>query len=115
MDFNEYQKFAKKTEYLSDRQERAIFGNNLVNATLGITGEAGEFADKIKKLYRDKGGKMDAETKKDLLYELGDMLWYMAKMAGKLGVKFDVVARMNIKKIHSRKKRGKILGSGDHR
>ena len=115
MNFNEYQKLAKKTEWLSDKEELKIFGNDLVNATLGIAGEAGEFADKIKKLYRDKGGKLDAQYKQDLIYELGDILWYMANMAGKLGVKFDVIARMNIKKLASRKKRGKLAGSGDHR
>ena len=115
MNFNTYQKLAKRTDYHSKREERKRFGNNLVNATLGITGEAGEFADKIKKLYRDKGGKLDATTKQDLIYELGDILWYIAKMARELGVPLDAVARLNIQKLSSRKKRGKLSGSGDHR
>ena len=115
MDFNTYQKLAKRTDYHSKREEKKRFGNNLVNATLGITGEAGEFADKIKKLYRDKGGKLDRQLKNDLVHELGDILWYIAKMARELGVPLDTVARLNIEKLSSRKKRGKLGGSGDHR
>ena len=115
MNFNDYQKLAKKTDYFSSKNERKIFGNNLVNATLGLAGESGEFADKIKKLYRDRKGKMDVATKQDLIHELGDILWYIAKMARELDVKLDDVARLNIEKLMSRKKRGVITGQGDHR
>ena len=115
MNFNEYQKLAKQTEYLSKKEEARLFGNNLINATLGLVGESGELAEKVKKLYRDKGGKLDAATKQDLIHELGDILWYMAKMSRELNVKLDDVARINIKKLFSRKERGVITGNGDHR
>ena len=115
MDFNSYQKFAKKTDFHSPKKEKKVFGNLFAYPTFGITGEAGEFADKIKKLYRDHEGKLSPEMKHDLVLELGDILWYIAKMARALGVSLDDVARLNLKKIASRKKRGMIHGNGDHR
>lgn len=115
MNFNEYQKLARKTDFHTPKKEKKVFGNLFAYPTFGITGEAGELADKIKKLYRDRGGKLTPEMRHDLVLELGDILWYMAKMAHVLGVSFDDVARLNIKKINSRKKRGVLTGNGDHR
>ena len=115
MNFNEYQKLAKKTDFHSPKKEKEVFGNLLAYPTFGITGEAGELADKIKKVFRDDGGKLFPKVKHDLVLELGDILWYIAKMAGALGVSLDDVAKLNLKKIMSRQKRGVIKGSGDHR
>lgn len=115
MNFNEYQKLAKRTDTSSLKEEKKLFGNLLTYPTLGIAGESGEFADKIKKVFRDKRGKLDDATKQNLMLELGDILWYVAKMARAIGFTLDEVAQANLHKITSRKKRGVLHGDGDHR
>lgn len=82
---------------------------------LGLTGEAGEVAEKVKKIIRDKGGKVNEEDKQDLKKELGDVLWYVTDMADQLGFTLEEVAQANIDKLQSRKDRGKLGGSGDNR
>lgn len=115
MNFNEYQRRAKKTDSYTPREEKKIFGNLLAYPAFGLAGETGEFIDKIKKVFRDHRGALTTSMKHDLLLELGDILWYIAKMARTLGYTLDEVATTNLKKIHSRKKRGVIHGNGDHR
>ena len=115
MNFNTYQKLAKRTDYRSKKEEERVFGNLLIHATLGLVGESGEFADKIKKIFRDRNGKLDRKLKHELMLELGDVLWYLATAARKLGLKLDDVAKANIAKLASRQKRGVIKGDGDHR
>lgn len=109
MDFDEYQKKSRKTALYPDA------GNNFVYPTLGLSGEAGEVAEKIKKVIRDKNGKIDQETKDMIKKELGDVLWYVAQLATELGLTLDEVAEHNIEKLYSRLERGKIGGSGDNR
>jgi len=109
MDFNEYQKKSRKTAIYPDKD------SNFVYPTLGLVGEAGEVAEKIKKVIRDKGGQLDKETKDMLKKELGDVLWYVAQLATELNLSLDEVAEKNIEKLYSRLDRGKIKGSGDDR
>jgi NTP pyrophosphatase (non-canonical NTP hydrolase) len=90
-------------------------GNNFVYPTLGLTGEAGEVAEKIKKVLRDKNGLIDKNTRRELKKELGDVLWYLANLATEIGLSLEEIARANLKKLASRKKRGKLHGSGDNR
>lgn len=82
---------------------------------LGINGEAGEVAEKVKKIIRDKGGKISDEDKKELGKELGDVLWYLAVFAHDLGLNFDDVATDNLTKLKSRQHRGVLGGAGDNR
>ncbi|PJE50489.1 MAG: hypothetical protein COV29_03720 [Candidatus Yanofskybacteria bacterium CG10_big_fil_rev_8_21_14_0_10_36_16] len=109
MDFNEYQKNTNKTAIYPAK------GNNFVYPTLGLTGEAGEVAEKIKKIYRDSNGKITPKHRKELSKELGDVLWYISQLATELNLKLEDIAKGNIKKLMSRKKRGKVQGSGDNR
>jgi NTP pyrophosphatase (non-canonical NTP hydrolase) len=109
MDFNKYQKLARKTAVYPK------IGKGFVYPTLGLANEAGEFAGKIKKIFRDDKGKITKEKKEDILHELGDVLWYLAQIATEFEVKLSDVAEENIKKLSSRKARGKIHGSGDNR
>lgn len=109
MNFEEYQKKSRKTAIYPN------VGDNFIYPTLGLTGEAGEVAEKIKKIIRDKGGKIDEETKKMIQKELGDVLWYVSQLASELNLKLDDVAKINIEKLYSRLERGKIGGSGDER
>jgi len=109
MNFEEYQKKSRKT---------AIYpkaGENFIYPTLGITGEAGEVAEKIKKVLRDKNGVMNDESREMIKKELGDVLWYISQLATELGLKLDDIAKSNIEKLLSRLERGKIGGSGDER
>ena len=83
--------------------------------TLGLMGEAGEVAEKVKKVLRDKNGIFDEETKLLLGKEIGDVLWYLAALTDELGMDFGQIAQNNIDKLQSRKDRGVLGGSGDIR
>ena len=82
---------------------------------LGLTGEAGELADKIKKVYRDKGGVFKQEERVAIVKELGDVLWYLTRLGATLGFSLEQIAEINVEKLADRAKRGKIGGSGDDR
>ena len=83
--------------------------------TLGLVNEAGEFAGKIKKVFRDKDGKISPETREALKAELGDVLWYLAQTCSELELSLDEVAEANLSKLLDRQARGKIQGDGDNR
>jgi NTP pyrophosphatase (non-canonical NTP hydrolase) len=82
---------------------------------LGLTGETGEIAEKIKKVYRDKGGVFDDETKSLIRKEIGDVIWYLNALAIELGFSLDEAAQENNAKLLDRMKRGVLKGSGDLR
>ncbi|MFA5985838.1 MAG: nucleoside triphosphate pyrophosphohydrolase family protein [Parcubacteria group bacterium] len=109
MNFSEYQSESRKTALYPD------VGKNFVYPTLGLAGEAGEVADKLKKTIRDDGGVLTAEKKQEVGKELGDVLWYVAQVASELGLSLDEVAQANLEKLFSRKERGTLTGSGDNR
>jgi NTP pyrophosphatase (non-canonical NTP hydrolase) len=109
MNFEKYQKESRKTAIYPNS------GKNFTYPTLGLCGEAGEVAEKIKKVIRDKEGIIDSETRDMVEKELGDVLWYISQLATELGLSLDDVAEKNIKKLSSRMNRGKIQGSGDDR
>lgn len=110
MNFNDYQKRALTT-VISDGNEF----NDLLHWVLGINGEAGEVAEKVKKIIRDKGGKVSDADKRELGKEIGDVLWYLAVFAHHLGIEFDDIAAANLKKLADRKNRGVLGGAGDNR
>ncbi len=108
MELNEYQKAALSTAiYPND--------NNISYLALAICGEAGELADKVKKVIRDKNGQFYIADLSAIALELGDMLWYAANLAKVLGYDLSDIAKMNIEKINGRVERGTIHGTGDNR
>ena len=110
--FVEYEKAIEEMDVMK------AYDNDLplpVYYALGLAGEAGEVADKIKKVYRDCGGDYTPEVKAAIILELGDVLWYMARLAGWMGVSLGVVALRNVTKLMGRKQRGTTKGSGDNR
>lgn len=109
MDFKDYQKLSRKTAIYPKR------GKNFIYPTLGLAGEAGEVAEKIKKVLRDNRGVVDQPRKEEIAKELGDVLWYLAQIATELGLSLDEVAKTNLKKLSSRQKRNRLSGSGDER
>ena len=84
--------------------------HKILYPALGLAGEAGEVADKVKKILRD--GNYDNEA---IAKELSDVLWYAAVLAHDLGYQLSEIAEMNLKKLQSRKERGVLGGSGDDR
>jgi len=109
MEFSDYQKEARKTAIYPNS------GKNFVYPTLGLAGEAGEVAEKIKKVIRDGNGAVSGEKKEELSKELGDVLWYAANLAEELGLNLDDIAKRNLEKLKSRQERGKLKGDGDNR
>ncbi|MBR3233572.1 nucleoside triphosphate pyrophosphohydrolase family protein [Candidatus Saccharibacteria bacterium] len=114
MEFDQYQAEIKKNDICNGKTAESV-PVGMVEKLLGLTGEAGEVADKFKKIYRDRGGKITEEDKEEIVKELGDVLWYVATIARYLDVPFSEVVKKNIEKGESRRKRGKISGSGDNR
>ncbi|HXR49634.1 MAG TPA: nucleoside triphosphate pyrophosphohydrolase family protein [Verrucomicrobiae bacterium] len=110
MTFDEYQKQAMTTVLTTGDEFK-----DLLHWVLGITGEAGEVAEKLKKIVRDKHGKLDDEDKQEIAKEIGDVLWYLAVCAHDLGFSFDEIAAKNIAKLKSRQARGVLGGEGDNR
>ena len=98
--------------------QTAIFPKNqaLEYLALGLTSEAGEVAGKVKKLIRDGEDVEGFELKKiAIASEIGDVLWYCAMMAKEVGVPLNDIMKDNLKKLHGRKERGTLHGSGDNR
>jgi NTP pyrophosphatase (non-canonical NTP hydrolase) len=108
MRLNEYQEAAVETAIYGE-------GQTIIYPTLGLTGEAGEVADKIKKVLRDYDGVFTDEIKLNIAKEIGDVLWYIAALSRDLGYTLEEIAKMNIEKLESRKQRNVISGSGDER
>ena len=107
-DFCEYQKQAIEfdTERFAIGQEAKWRG--FVEKALGLTGEAGEVAEIIKKSIRDQNMNLTEDDKEAIKLELGDVLWYLSAVSFYLGVSLEEVAKSNLEKLNSRKTRGKI-------
>jgi NTP pyrophosphatase (non-canonical NTP hydrolase) len=109
MKLSDYQKTSRGTAVYPD------LGSNLLYPTLGLCGEAGEVAEKIKKMVRDDGGVLSEERRQALQKELGDVLWYVAQIATEARLDLDEIASANIAKLTSRQERQVLQGSGDDR
>lgn len=108
LSFNEYQDLAKETAIYPQTHK-------IVYPTLGLCGEAGEFAEKIKKSIRDNIDITQDAHKALLMKELGDVLWYLSAICTDLDVSLEDVAVMNYQKLKSRKDRDVLHGNGDNR
>ena len=113
MDFDDYQDKTKKYDLFDSTTDLKEVG--FIEKVLGLTGEAGETADKIKKILRDKDGIVSNEDKDLVTKELGDVLWYLAAIARYLNIPLSEVAKGNINKLESRLQRNKLHGEGDKR
>jgi len=134
MNWNEYQKWVDSVwmssppEIPNDISHKLLQGDEDIQAyvnklfmenrelkdlyvmSTGTAGEAGEVMEKLKKYVRDKT--LDKET---LKLELGDVLYYLCRIASQFGMSFQDVMEANVNKINSRKQRGTMRGSGDIR
>ena len=107
--YGSYQEQSRKT-YSDIKTDDPI-----VYPTLGLVNEAGEFAGKIKKIFRDKNGKISDADRQALKEELGDVLWYLTQICTELDLTLEEVAATNLTKLFSRLERGTICGDGDNR
>jgi len=113
MTFDEYHEKAIST--LADTHAYGDLAPELLSQVLGLVGESGEVAEKFKKLIRDKQGALSDDDRKEVLKELGDILWYVNSVSTLLGSSISEVAEINLDKVLSRKARGVTHGSGDNR
>ena len=107
-DFDMYQKVALTTA-IYPREQAIIY------PTLGLTGEAGEVANKVKKIIRDGSDSKDEKLVSEIKAEIGDCLWYIAVLASDFDIKLSDIASANLEKLENRKKNNTIRGSGDKR
>lgn len=82
---------------------------------LKLSGECGEFTEKVGKIIRDKQGAISPQDREQLEKELGDILWYLTRLAVHLDLSLESVAQTNLEKLSSRLERGTLQGSGDDR
>ena len=108
MTLNEYQQKALEIETYAPEYK-------IIYPTLGLTGEAGECSDKVKKVIRDNNGVFTDEKKIEIAKEIGDVLWFCAALANDIGFDLETIGQMNYDKLQSRQKRGMLHGSGDNR
>ena len=105
---NEYQDMAAATAiYKAEHQ--------VIYPALGLAAEAGEVANKVKKIIRDGIDKQPEDWREQLASEIGDVLWYCAALARDLNIPLSQIAAQNRDKLAARKEAGTIGGSGDKR
>ncbi len=109
MDLNSYQTAALQTAIYPN------MGMNFPYPALGLVGEAGEVADKLKKVIRDNDGVLTDPVRDAVAKELGDVMWYLAVLAYELDYDLNTIAQNNLDKLASRQERGVLTGSGDNR
>ena len=109
MDCDDYQRAAMRTARDRDAPDE------FMHLVLGLVGEAGEIAEKVKKLVRDRNSDLAQLDRDDMASELGDVLWYTAVLANFLGLSLDDVAQRNVDKLADRQRRAVLGGSGDNR
>ena len=108
MDFNTYQETAVETAIYPDT-------HRILYPALGMAGEAGEVANKVKKIIRDGTENLPEDWKDQLASEIGDVLWYCAALSNDIGIPLALIAVQNRDKLLARKQKGTLQGSGDTR
>ena len=114
---NKYKKVSDLDMYQQVAKTTAIYPREqaIIYPTLGLTGEAGEVANKVKKIIRDGTIENHESLIQEISAEIGDCLWYISVLADDIGVKLSDIANNNLVKLANRKKKGAIHGSGDTR
>ena len=114
---NKYRKVSDLDMYQKVALTTAIYPREqaIIYPTLGLTGEAGEVANKVKKIIRDGSDSKDEKLVSEIKAEIGDCLWYIAVLASDFDIKLSDIASANLEKLEKRKEKGTIHGSGDDR
>lgn len=105
------------SEYQNEAMKTAVYpvATAIEYTALGLVSEAGEVAGKVKKMIRDNDGVLDEPTRRAIMDEYSDVLWYVSEGVRALGYSLDAVAAHNLNKLSDRKRRGTLQGSGDNR
>ena len=111
MHLNYYQNQAQKTAVYPNQSTFRGF----LYAVIGLSGEAGELSNKVKKVMRDSDGFIGPKAKEEMAAELGDVLWYLSAVATELGLELGDIAEKNLEKLQKRAQKGTLSGSGDNR
>ena len=106
--FAEYSEKALSTSICPDNMD-------ILYPLIGLSGETGEVAEKVKKVYRDKNGQFSDEDRFEIIKELGDCIWYINKMVVDLGFTLNDCAIHNLNKCYRRREEGTLHGNGDNR
>jgi NTP pyrophosphatase (non-canonical NTP hydrolase) len=106
---NDYQTAALQTAIYPNQ------GQNFIYPVLGLVGESGEVAEKVKKIIRDGDGVLTDPDREKIALEASDVCWYLAVLAYELDYTLEEIMQMNLDKLASRKERGVLSGSGDNR
>lgn len=114
MQFDEYQQQAIATDLFNGKME-SVTDPSFLEKAFGLVGEAGEVAEKLKKLIRDHDGVLNEDRKAEIIKEFGDVLWYISALSLYLNVPLSEVAQGNLEKLAKRKQQGTLNGSGDNR
>lgn len=118
-DLSEYQQAASRTAIYPGADdswiESQVIGDGLTYVALGLAGEAGEVGNALKKTLRDDRAKVTTERRAKIIGEMGDVLWYLARLATHLNVELSEVARQNVAKLRDRQERGVLGGDGGER
>ena len=124
MDVSEYQRRTADTAIYDESVADALGSSfdstkrsylHMAYCTLGITGEAGEIAEHIKKMLRDDQMIPTVDRRDALHKEIGDLMWYVSQLCTELGFSLDDVMAFNLSKLQRRKNRGVLHGDGDDR
>jgi len=102
-------------EYQIEAMKFANYDLRILYPVIGLAGETGEVAEKIKKWMRTKRKHLNEDERNEIAKELGDVLWYITALSNDLNLTLDFIACTNLNKLTDRKKRGKIYGEGDNR
>jgi NTP pyrophosphatase (non-canonical NTP hydrolase) len=120
LSFNEYQEKAVSTAIyppcaVSPNSVGESNGGEWIYPLIGLCGEVGEVAEKVKKIIRDKHGFVEDADREAIGKEIGDVLWYLAALCKEFNLNLQDVAQKNLDKLADRKARGTLGGSGDNR
>lgn len=114
MTFQEYNDFVGTTGTGAGEKD-----TKMIYYALGIAGEAGEYVDKVKKIWRNlgitSGKEVPEEQRIEMIKELGDQLWYITAAAKDLDSDLEEVAEINVAKLKDRQARGVVKSQGDNR
>lgn len=116
MNIEDYQVNTKVTAiYPGVNQAKNGNLDGVMYTVLGLNGEAGEVAEVVKKLIRDKGSVIDDDFIAKMRGELGDVFYYLVRLCSELDLDARDIMQENIDKLFSRKSRGVLTGSGSNR
>lgn len=110
----EYQEQALQVKLYHEAMISPLF-SKVSYLVMGLSGETGELAEKVKKIIRDKDCQLSEVDRFLLQKELGDVLWYLTAIISELGLSLEDTMEVNLSKIQDRINRDQLQGSGDER